>query len=63
MNLREYLMVRRIHPDDFAKKSNLCVRSIYRYMNGMAPQLRKAWIIEESSNGEVTVEELRGKKK
>lgn len=60
MKLKDYLLKNRIEPEEFAKQSDLSKSSIYAYLRGRTPHRKTARIIENITNGQVTVEDLRG---
>jgi len=63
MQLKNYLEKYRIHPVEFAVRCGISPASIYFYLKGRKPNQKTAEVIEEQSDGLVTVMELRGKDK
>lgn len=62
MNLKEYFLKKRIDPDEFAVAANVSASTIYRQLRGVGRMsMKTARKIELTTNGEVTVEELRDK--
>jgi len=62
MNLKEYLDKHRLTVPEFAAANAISISSIYHYLAGGRPTKRIAYLIEKYTRGEVTLEELRGKK-
>ena len=60
MKLKEYLRINRIDPVTFAVKSGISVSTIYRYLSGEKPSFNKAVLIEKATNGQISIEDLRG---
>ena len=61
VKLKDYFDKKGIHPVKFATKNNISTTSIYRYMRGeTSPSRERAKIIVEATEGEVTMNDLRG---
>jgi len=61
MKLKAYLDRHRVTISEFVERSGVSMSSLYHYLAGGRPTKRIAYLIEKYTNGEVTLEELRGK--
>lgn len=59
--LKEYFERNRIDPVQFAVENGISITSIYRYLRGARPTYKIACKIEKLTDGQVKLEDLRGK--
>lgn len=61
IDLKEYFYKKRISPYKFAKENRISHGAMYSWLSGkVIPSYHMACVIEKGTNGDITVENLRG---
>ena len=61
INLKEYFYSKRLSPWRFAKENHISHGAMANWLSGkVIPSYNMACVLEKATNGEITVEDLRG---
>ena len=58
MNIKEYLVFKKMTVEQFAAEADISFISVYRYLRGFKPTIRMASRIDRATKGLVSVKEL-----